>query len=239
MKKWTALVLCLVLICSCFSVVSAESAGGEATAAYDISSVTDNNDMYTVDVDEANGVAFVESNIPASMEAFTHKYESESRYSSMHFDILVVDYGTKKAIPALRLLATYCADEFLNINSVTFTLDGMDYTFSDVAVEQAKVKDEEGAAENLIIKFGNENATFLVAVENLITGFSNLDDLLDETKAPKIKMVLHGDEDVEATLGGIFLVDFIFICEQVFLQTGGVSYMKYVEGNPMTVTAAE
>ncbi len=239
MKKWTALVLCLTLICSCFSAVLAESGGTAASAGYDLSTILENTSMFTVDVDEEQNVAFVESNISVSMKAFTHQYESEKRYSYPHFDILVVNYGTEAAYPVLRLWTTYCADQFLNISSITFTVGGKDYTFTEVADEGRKVSDEDGAKENLLIRFGDGNLEFLVALENSLNGYEELTDLLDETKAPQLKVVLHGDEDVEVTLGGVFLVDFLFICEKGFADTNGFNYLSNVQGTPVTITDAE
>ena len=183
MKKIFSFILVLALLCSCASSLA---------DGYDLAYVKDSGSVFSIDEDTDRGVAFVESSLSASDRSFVHKYESDHRYSSTRFDILVVDYGQSDAYPVPRLWVIYCADEYLNYDSVTITLDGKDYTFTGISDPDWRTRDEKGVIEKVLIKFGSENLDFLSAMENLTERYPTYDELMDETNGPKVKMVLHG-----------------------------------------------
>ena len=228
MKKLFSLFLALALLCSCASSLA---------AGYDMSYIRDYDSLFTVDVNDDEGVAFVESVLSASERSFVHKYESDYRYSSTMFDILVIDYDKSSAYPIARLWITYCADEYIYYDSVTFTLDGKDYTFTGISDPDWRSEDEKGVVEKALIIFGTDNLEFLAALQDYREQFGSYDELIDEVNGPKVKMVLHGrNEDIAVTLGGGFMLDFALIIEGAFLETNGLDYIdKVTTSTSMTV----
>ena len=227
MKKIVSFILALTLLLSCASSLA---------AGYDVSYIKENSNVFTIDVDEDSGIAFVESVLSAKDRSFVHKHESDYRYSSTMFDILVINYGKSSAYPVPRLWITYCADEYIYYDSVTITLDGKDYTFSGISDPDWRTKDEKGVIEEALIKFGTDNLAFLAALENYREKFPSYDELMDETNGPKIKMVLHGrNEDIKVTLDGGFVLDFALIIEGAYINTNGTDYLDKVNSTSMTV----
>ena len=145
MKKIFSFIFALALLCTCASSLA---------DGYDLAYVKDNASIFSIDEDTERGVAFVESSLSASERSFVHKYESDHRYSSTRFDILVVNYGQSDAYPVPRLWVIYCADEYLNYDSVTITLEGKDYTFTGISDPDWCSKDEKGVIETVLIKLG-------------------------------------------------------------------------------------
>ena len=205
-------------------------------AVYDVSYVKDHSNVFTIDVDEDSGIAFVESTLSTKDCSFVHKYESDYRYSSTMFDVLVVNYEKSTAYPVPRLWITYCADEYLYYDSVTITLDGKDFTFSGISDPDWRTKDEKGVIEKALIKFGSDSLAFLAAMENLYEKYPSLEELMDETGGPKVNMVLHGmNEDISVTLGSGFVLDFVLVIEGAYINTNGLDYIEKVSSTTMTV----
>ncbi|MBR6705459.1 MAG: hypothetical protein IKI84_02090, partial [Clostridia bacterium] len=228
MKKTLSFILALALLCSCASTLA---------AGYDMTYIRENSNAFTIDVNEDSEVAFVESTLSAKERSFVHRYESDHRYSSTMFDVLVINYEKSSAYPVPRLWITYCADEYIYYDSVTFTLNGKDYTFSGISDPDWRSKDEKGVVEEALIKFGTEAVDFLFALKNYREKFASYDELMNETKGPKIKMVLHGrSEDITVTLGGGFLLDFTYIIEGAYMETGGLDYIENVISTTMSVS---
>ncbi len=227
MKQFFAFILALALLFSC---------SVSLAAGYDLSYAKSKSGVFTVDEDTDRDVAFIESTLSVSDRSFVHKYESDYRYSSTMFDILVVDCSRSTSYPVPRLWITYCADNYLYYDSVTFTIDGTDYTFSGISDSDWRTKDENGVVEEVLIKFGTEALPFLGAMETLYEKYPSYDELMDETNGPKIKMVLHGrNEDVRVTLGSGFVLDFALIIEGAYLNTNGLDYIDKVNSSTLTV----
>ena len=228
MKKTLSFVLALALLCSCSSSLA---------AGYDMTYIRKNSNVFTIDVNEDSGVAFVESTLSAEERSFVHRHESDHRYSTTMFDVLVVNYETTTAYPVPRLWITYCADEYIYYDSVTFTLNGKDYTFTGISDPNWCSQDEKGVIEETLIKFGTDAVDFLFALKNYREKFASYKELMDETRGPKIKMVLHGlIEDITVTLDGGFLLDFTYIIEGAYLETNGLDYIEKVVSTAMSVS---
>ena len=225
MKKWISMLLALCLL------------GTTALAdVLDLSYVREKNSIFNIDVDNESDVAFIKSTTSAKERSFVHKYESDTRYSSTRFDVLVVDYSKTTAYPVPRLWITYAADEFLYINSVSFYVDGKKFTFSGISNKDWQNKFDNGIVEECLIKFGSEQIDFLVAMEHELKKYPTYDELMDPEKGPKIRMVLHGKEDVEVTLGSYYVMDFAFVIEGAYLNMNGMDYIEKVYGTTMKET---
>ena len=228
MKKSFTLILALALLFSCASSLA---------DGYDMSYIRENSTVFTIDVNDDSGVAFVESTLSVKDRSFVHRHESDHRYSSTKFDVLVINYGRSTAYPVPRLWITYCANEYIYYDSVTFTVNGRDYTFTGISDPDWRSEDEKGVVEEALIKFGTQGVDFLFALKDYRGNFSSYAELMDERSGPKIKMILHGiDEDVNVTLGGGFLLDFTYIIEGAYLETDGLSDIDKVIGTQMSVS---
>lgn len=86
--------------------------------------------------------------------------------------------------------------------------------------------------EEMLIRFGEDNVDFLLALEEAIKGKSESVEALSEVD---IKMVLHGKEDLVVELGSGFLLDFMAL-KSAWLDLDGTSYLDDINGNDMTVT---
>lgn len=224
MKRLLAIILAVIMM-------SAILCG--ALAELDLSYIRENPDLYTIDVSDSGEAAFIETALNTAGRSFTHKYESANRYNSTKFDILVLDYLKTSAYPVMRLWITYCADDnYMNINSVSFIIDGTKYTFSGVADPEWYTKDDSGYMEQILIRFNQENISFLAAMIGQITGDGDFDQLLESAEC---KMILHGREDIEVDLGQGFFLDYYAIANAM-LQIDGFEYLDKSVGTTMKET---
>lgn len=224
MKKVLSLVLALLLACSLASAAFA--------ASLDLTTITDNPKLFSLEPSDDGEAAFIESQLSVKNRSYVHKYESANRYSSTQWDILIVNYNTADAYPVLRLWVNYCADNYLNITSVSFIVDGKEYLFTGISdPEKWHEKDEKGAIENVLIKFGTSNLQFPVALENI---FSGSDDVVATAEKAKCTMILHGDEDIEVELGEGFFLDFLTI-KLGFTNMNGLDFLDKPIASKMEV----
>lgn len=203
-------------------------------ATIDLSGIQAQDNLYTVDISDDGDAAFIESQLSAENRSFTHKYENSKLYSTTEFDVLIVDYQQSSNYPIFRLWVIYCADNaYQNIESITFQLDKKQFTFSDVSDDDWLSYDKEnGYMEEMLIRFGEDNLDFLVAIEEAIKDKSDSVETLSEVE---IKMVLHGKEDIVVELGTGFLLDFMAL-KSAWLELNGLDYIEDINGNDMSVT---
>ena len=226
MKKIFALLLAAVLLCSAMTVAVAAD-------DLDLSFVRNNKEVYTIDLNDKGTAAFIESQLSAKDRSFVHKYESSTRYSNTMFDVLIVDYDTDDAYPVFRLWISYYADDsYVNLHSASIILGDEKYTFSDIDDPDWRTKDEDGYAEQLLIKFDEETLPFLAKLESMLP--DDADDLDDIS----IKMILHGDEDITVEIGRGFLMDFMFI-KTAMININGLQYLERAYGSDMSVTTVK
>jgi hypothetical protein len=225
MKKLILFLLVATLLCSLSPAMA---------ATIDLSAIQAQDNLYTVDISDDGDAAFIESNLSAEARSFVHKYESSTLYSSTEFDVLIVDYQQSSNYPVFRLWIVYCADNgYINADSVTFQVGKKQFTFTDISDEDWLTYDKEnGYMEEMLIRFGEDNVDFLLALEEAIKGKSESVETLNEVG---IKMVLHGKEDLVVELGSGFLLDFMAL-KSAWLDLDGVSYIDDINGNDMTVT---
>ena len=225
MKKLLSLLLiAMLLVCSVSSAFAAK---------LDLSPIEAESELYTIDLSEDGEAAFIETTLTAQHRSFVHKYESTNLYSTTMFDVLVVDYGTSDNYPIIRLWVSYCADDhFQNFDSVTFTVGNKEYTFTDISDPEWQIQDEEsGYIEDVLIRFNEDNMIFLEALEEMTSGN---DATIEELDQLTVKMVLHGDEDIETTLSGGFLLDFLAI-KSAWMDLNGLDYIDEASGSKLSV----
>ncbi len=198
----------------------------------DLSYVREHSSTMSLEVDSEEDIAFVDSELTVKDRSFIHKYESDNRYSATEFDVLLIDYSRSSIRAVPRLWIYYSADEYLYVNSVTFNVGGKAYTFTDIASPDRRRKDDKGAMEDLLIKFGFDNCDFLIALEEFIKPYNTLDLLKDA----KITMTLHGTEDVTVELGFGFLLDFAVVIKGAYININGFdTILEVVNPTPMQV----
>lgn len=228
MKKLLALLTAVLLL-----VMPLTSA---LAATLDLSYVKNHTDkLYTIDVDSTDDIAFVETQLSVAARSFVHRYDSAYRYSSTKWDMLILDYSKgSDAVPLLRLWVIYCADNrYQNIHSITFNIDGVEYTFTNVGSADRRTHDENGYRESLLIKFGMDNLDFLAAIDRVIPDdHSAVEDL----QGLPATMTLHGDEDFVIQLDSGFFIDFLAM-EEAFISSNGLDFFELdlFTTTPMTV----
>lgn len=214
MKRWIAFLIAAVLLCSSVSAL--------ADGTFDISFYSSSN-VFTVEVDSENDIAFIDSKMGTADLAFNHQYENDYYYSVMRNDIIVIDYFSSNRYPVLRTWITYRGDKALYFTGVSFIIEGKEYVLSDVADKDRIQKLDNGWEETLLIKYGSENWDFFAAIaaSAMVYYGAWVDD--KEAAVPDIKMVLHGTEDIEVQVTGNFLLDMgIFVLSLISNDTIGL-----------------
>jgi len=226
MKKFFAFLMIGMLLLA--------SVSSALAATIDLSPIEAESNIYTIDVNEDGKAAFIESALSAKERSFVHKYESTYLYSTTKFDVLIANYNQSNNYPIFRLWITYCADNgYQNIDSATFVLGNKQYTFTEIDdPEWLQYDKEKGYIEEVLIRFNTENLDFLLALEEAIKGKSDSVEALDSVK---IKLVLHGKEDIVVELGSGFWLDFMAL-KSAWLDVDGVSYLEDIIGTDMSVT---
>lgn len=225
----------LSLMASALMLAMLLSVSAAAAEGFDMATFRNNPDVFVIDVDAEKDLAYITTNTTVKDRSFTHENESGVRYSCTQFDILVLDYFNAEQLPIQRLWITYCADEFLYINSVTFEVGGVKYTFSGVADPEWLHTFDDGIVEQVLIKLGDDNLEFLAALESETDTLGYIDSL-DAFAALDITMTLHGTKDVTVKLGKGFWVDFALI-KKGFIRAGGLDekYLSQADCTPMKI----
>ncbi len=191
---------------------------------------TTNGNMYSISEDSHNDTLTITSNYSDKYRSFEHEYDSMFYNSSTAFEIIVLDYSKPSMLPVFCLNIKYRSDYYQNIKQVSFDIEDTRYTFSDII--NTKQKLDFGIEENIIINFGREDISFLIAI---------LQQMLDKTDGVKeiqSEMILHGDTNVRASLCEGFWNDFEILnwaCSQWDMDTLWVK----PKGTPMTTTSLE
>ena len=210
MKKVFSFLLSVILLVSLCAPAFAES-------KFDFSYVRENSDTYEVSVDSDQDCAFITTNLSVSDRSFSHDLESSVRYSSFESDILVNDYYGKTPHGVLRTWITYAADEELNITSVSFFLGDKEYIFSGIGNPKWHHTFEDGILEQVLIIYDNssEHLDFMTAITEIMP------DTYDDSVS--VKMVLHGVQDVTATVGLGPLMDWLAMVVAFMNSNGQLS----------------
>ena len=227
MKKALALLCALVLLLHALP----------AVADFNLNYFTENSSIFTIDVNKEKSVAFIETVMSAQELAFEHKYESPTQYSLLRNDILVLDYFSTNRSPVFRTWIYYCTTKPIYVHSVTFELDGTAYTFTDVASSDRVITNEQDTEEDLLIRYGGNNSDFLAKVmaEAASYAFSHYGDDGDpNVQPPKMKMILHGIEDIELDVPDGFWTDFALLTVAL-VTTESLGQIGKNTGTPCTI----
>ena len=223
MKKLICALICIPLL------LSSSLADGK----FDMSAIR-NNEYLEIDVDNEKEVGYVESTLSSHERSFTHSKEATNLYSTTQMDFLIIDYFSSKAYPVWRLWMSVATDDkFYHITSVTFTIDGKDYTFSNVADKDWFFERDNGYIQQLLIKFGVENSEFILAVLKVLESAPDFDTAF----ATRIPVVFHGTEDITAELGDGFIGEFMIFLH-VLSESNGIEFMNKVHDTPLKVSNA-
>lgn len=232
MKKTLALLCALVLLLHALP----------ALGDFNIGHFTENTSIFSVDVEAESGVAFIETIMPAKDLAFEHKYESPKNYSLLRNDILVLNYfSSADRSPVFRTWIYYCTTKPIYAHSVTFELEGTAYTFTDVAGSGRITTNESDTEEDLLIRYGSSNLDFLAVVMARATqyAYSRFGDEGDQNvQPPKMKMILHGLEDIELDVPDGFWLDFGLLTVGL-IETDSLGQIGQNTGTPCTIRELE
>ena len=159
MKRIIALTLALVLSIGC---------AAADNKSFNIRFFKDNASFFRFTEPEGGESAFIETLETAERRAFMTPYDSETYFSTVYPEIMVSDYTEDEAEhAAFRIWIRYRGTKHLNISTVSFILDGMEYRFLDVTTPDWTATKEDGtAAEDAMIMLGKDisNATFFAGL---------------------------------------------------------------------------
>lgn len=194
-------------------------------------------DLFFVDMDEDADTAFIYTKFSAEDQSFTHKYDSAYYYSYIYTDVLVTDQSTADRFPVLRTWIVFHADRRQHFTSVDFILDGKTYTFTDIGGEDHVLQKENGWRESLLIRYGSANSDFLRAVSGPAVRYAYNRYAPGGDRSvtpPKMRMILHGNEDLEIDVPDMFWLDFAVMYETLY-GTGSASCIGENIGTPCSV----
>lgn len=227
--RLTAMLMAIaLLVCTVGTAMAAD--------AYDLTFVKE-SDYYKLTEDLEEEVAYIESTFSddVSAIAFTHQYESSEYYSYAYSDIILLDCPANPQ-PIWRMWITVQAQKPLNINSVTFTVDGKDYTFSEISnPDRVSQNDNGDTREELLIRFDNYSVDFLIALEQMVNSCESAQEIIEK----EIKVVLHGDEDIETVFNGNIWFDWFAVKNAMSEGNGFIHLFQKTDGTPVTVTDAK
>ena len=197
--------------------------------AFPFDVVKNKPDFYTLDIDEENEMAFIESIFSASERSFNHRYESSHYYSTTKFDIVVLNCYTQP-LPIMRLWINYIADDYQDIKAVSFDIGKQRYTFTDIITDNSKQEIENGKVEELLILFGYDASAFILALYDALGDDYDWDNF-------SVKMTLYGKEEVTTTLNDVFLLDCMNMTH-LLNETGyyTIDYLSQVNQTPMKIS---
>ena len=185
-----------------------------------------------ISTSESTGSIFVTNNLPVESLAFSHDNESDEYYSYTDFDILVMDPDTDEVCPVLRMWIYLNTKEgFMDISSVTFTVMGKEYTFSELSEEDDFEEREKDFCQTMLIRFDQNSWSFLsdLAMER---AFAQLEG------AEPMRVVFHGKQDLETEMGSNLLEPFALYWE-MYEESNGMLCLDGYSGNPMEVKLAQ
>ena len=180
----------------------------------------------TISTSESSGSIFISNELPVEDLAFSHDMESDEYYSYTDFDMLVMDPDQDTVRPVLRMwIYLNTKESFLDISSVTFTLMGKEYTFSELSEEDDYEERENDFCQTMLIRFDSNSLDFLsdLAMEQAFGQLSGQEPM---------RVVFHGTRDLEVQMGSNLLEPFALYWE-LYEESNATLCLDGYSGNPM------
>lgn len=236
MKRIIAWILAAALLLSAASALADD-------AVFSSDFFEQNDKIFTLEVDKDNDAGVVTANSSAEGKSFSTPYDSESYFSMIFPELIIGNYSQKdKQIGVFRIWIRYNGTKFLNIHSVSFIIDGVTYDITEISdPSRVMTRDDGTCTEVLLIKFGKNCAKFVArlcanAYMYMNSRYGKSGD--KSTEAPKMTMILHGDEDIEVTVPDAFWDD-MGVFAVALNNTNGYAEIGNSKGSPCTVTGDE
>lgn len=224
MKKLIALVLAVLMTAVC-------AASALAEINFDYLNQGGQNGLIAISVSSDGADAYIETTLPRTNFRFEHPYTHPGYFSATEFDFIILDYATENPMPVMRLWIRYFGTQFMNVEDVSFVIDGVTYRFHAAGGEDRRqLVEGKVYAETPAIIFSAEHIAFLEALTNHASGAASLAEL----EARPVTMILHGDTDVEVTLGSGFMLDFLGVWSY-YANSGCMMYLSGIQGTEMSV----
>lgn len=210
MKTFRTVILCILslilLLSSCYAEGTFDESPYQNTELFEMVPSDDGNSMF-VDCDQKYSVA---------NRSFDHPYDHPNYYSSITTDILIVGYNGPDKYPVLRTWVNFFTTKKIDVEKVTFDLDGTKYIFSELDYEPVEVP-EGGYNEDILIKYGPEEAKFMLAVLQYFQKHTGMYD--------GIPVTISGSEEVTTTmsLSSLNEMNDLFTA---FVQSSGLEYLS-------------
>lgn len=227
MKKTVSLLLAVLLAAGCLAGALADEEKVDLTPIR-------NSEYVEIDVDE-DGDAYVEMKedmISTESCSITHTHESDELYSYFWYDFIIPDYNGTDPYPVMRIwFSVVTADQYYDFESFTITINGKNYTFTDVSNQNwYKITSTNEYRQDLLLVFGGESIDFIIGMLDLSDTFESLEDVLAAT----IPIVLHGKEDIAGELHGGFILEFMLF-ESLFSSCNAINTLANFPGTPLAV----
>lgn len=204
---------------------------------FTMSTFTEYPKIFTITERKEDDLVFIDTTTESRDEAFVHRYESDSYYSLIYPDIIVLNYSdTSGQFPVLRVWICYRGTKEMNFRSAEFILPGGDtFTVSDISEpDRVYLKDDGSYAEDLLVRFGTNNFPLFKELATAAIRYANDqygDDGDRSAPPPAIRLVLHGNEDLEVNLPSVFWADLGLFCVTL-PEDLDTSFITRNEGNP-------
>ncbi len=175
-------------------------------------SLKEKEDFYTINENKDTGSSFVTSVFFTIAErSFEYKNQSEDYYSFFKNDWLILDYAKAQATPIRRLWIYLSSKTPLNISSATFSFNDNVFTFSNFYHPMIDITqyDNDDSLQTICLIMGKDSVEFHNAMIQYI--YSQNETTYDSVmELQKVKLTLHGKEDIEVELPNTFIMDFAF-----------------------------
>ena len=200
-----------------------------------------NNKIFKLEVDTENDAGIVTINNDAQGKAFSTPYDSQTYFSMIYPELIIGHYAQKdKQIGVFRIWIRYNGTKFLNIDSVTFMIDGVTYDISEISDPSRRMTRDDGTCtEMLLVKFGKNCSKFVAkicaaAYDYVNKRYGKNGD--ENTPVPQMKMILHGEgEDIEVMVPDEFWQD-LGLFAVALNNTKGYEEIGNSKGSPCVVT---
>lgn len=196
-------------------------------------SLNADNDLFIISEQDTRSSFITPKFFSISERSFEHKNQSSNYYSYFENDWLILDYSTVQATPIRRLWIYLSSKNAFNISSITFSFNNNICTFSNFYRPLVDITqyDNGDYLQSICLVMGNDSFKFHKAI---LQYMYSQDDVLYDTvmNLPKIKMTLHGTEDIEVELPNSFIIDFA-LADLIFSDEDYADIIK-MAGAPTT-----